>query len=105
MATICSMMHVVATFSMLSRLIINCSAMGSTPILPKEEEEMLTPTGLSDVMLAETEISRKLGIPVAQQYRTNFHDGSEISYRTSLQRRYNGIHLQGGTEATGVEEQ
>jgi len=79
--------------------------MGSTPILPKEEEEMLTPKGLSDVMLAETEISRKLGIPVTQQYRTNFHDGSEISYRTSLRRRYNGICLQGGTEATSDEEQ
>jgi hypothetical protein len=49
------------------------SAMGSTPILPKEEENELSPSQLSALLLNETRLARQAKIPVNRQYRMNYH--------------------------------
>jgi len=109
LATIFSIVHVVTTFSLLGRIITTSSAMGPTPIMPKEQEEELSPKDLSDVLLAEARIHRKLQIPINKQYMTNSHaNGSDCPYHMSLRRRYPGIHLEDHFEdavENGSEEQ
>ena len=66
--------HIASTYSSIGRVIMATSAMGPTPILPKEEEDELNPSQLSAVLLNETRLARKAKIPVNQQYRINYHE-------------------------------
>ena len=94
LATFLSIVHVVTTFSMLGRIITATSAMGPTPILPKEREEELAHEDLTNVLLAEAKIHRQLNIPINKQYMTNNHvNGLECPYSTSLRRRHPGVEL------------
>jgi hypothetical protein len=93
LTTLVSIVHVVTTFSMLGRIITASSAMGPTPILPKEQEERLTHKELTNVLLAEAKIHRRHNIPINKQYRNNKHNmnGSECPYVLSLRRRHPGV--------------
>jgi len=105
LVTVLSVVHVVTAFSMLGRLITNSSAMAETPIMPKEQEEKLTPKEISDILLAEAEIHRRLRIPINKQYLANMHvAGSSPSYATSLIRRHPGIRIDGYDNASDVVE-
>lgn len=93
LTTLVSIVHVVTTFSMLGRIITASSAMGPTPILPKEQEERLTHKELSNVLLAESQIHGCRNIPINKQYKSNKDSthGSDCPYVLSLQRRHPGV--------------
>ena len=93
LTTIVSIGHVVTTFSMLGRIITATSAMGPTPILPKEQEERLTHKELTNALLAEAKIHRRRKIPINKQYRNNKRNlnGADCPYVLSLRQRHPGI--------------
>ena len=78
---------------MLGRIITASSAMGPTPILPKEQEERLTHKELTNVLLAEAKIHGCRNIPINKQYSINKHNinGSDCPYGLSLRRRHPGV--------------
>ena len=94
--------HVIATFSALARLVMNTSAMGPTPIVPRVEEETLLPHELTNVLLAEAQIARRLQIKVNHQYKYNSSElekdstGQQavITYEMSLRRRFPDIEVE-----------
>lgn len=90
------LVHIVSTFSKLSRIIMATSCMGQTPILPREKEELLSPTELDTVLLNETMLARKAKTPVNRQYLVNFHDvegKTKVTYKELLQKRHPGVGL------------
>ena len=82
--------HIAITYSAMGRIIMATSAMGSTPIIPKEEEEELTPVQLSALLLNESRLACEAKIPVNRQYRRNVahHDALSITYAESVNRRH-----------------
>jgi hypothetical protein len=97
--TIVILGHVVTTYSSLGRIILATSAMGSTPILPKSEEEKLLPKQLTHLLLAECVLSKDLDTAVNRQYSrntlhaANLQDELPFSYHESLRRRHPDINL------------
>ena len=92
--------HVVSTFGAVARLVMATSAMGHTSILPRGEEEKLLPHELSNVLLTEAAIYRRLGTQVNRQYRNNYprseaeEEQEPLTYKTSLIRRHPDIQLE-----------
>jgi hypothetical protein len=87
--------HIIQTFSAMSRIIMGTSAMGHTPILPRGTEEQLLPHELTNVLLMETRIANELKTKVNQQYRNNFaRPGVEWTYESSLKHRHPEIKLE-----------
>lgn len=108
--TILCVGHVISTFSALARMIMFTSAMGNTPILPRDDEESMLPHQLTNVLLQETYMARKLGIQVNQQYRHNnpnpnpndtqqqkqqehAEEETPLTYEMSLRRRYPDVQV------------
>lgn len=98
--TIACIGHVVTTFGAVARLVMVTSAMGHTSILPRGEEEKLLPHELSNVLLTEAAIYRRLDTQVNRQYRHNYprsdteEDEEPLTYKTSLERRHPDIQLE-----------
>ena len=65
------MLHIISTFSALGRLILATRAMGAIPILPKEEEEGLTPDQLTQSLLRVSSLTQQSPTPINQQYSYN----------------------------------
>lgn len=91
--------HVVTTFGAVARLVMVTSAMGHTSILPRGEEEKLLPHELTNVLLTESAIYRRLDTPVNRQYRRNYprtdteEEQEPLTYKKSLERRHPDIEL------------
>lgn len=66
--------HIASTFSSLGRIILGTSAMSHERILPKVDEEDLTPNQLNDVLVYETLLSRQADISIRHQYRMDYHE-------------------------------
>jgi len=77
--------HIASTFSAVARVIMATSAMSHGPILCKEEEELLDPRELNDLLVYETRLAYQVNIPVKHQYRMEDYHG-EVR-RHELERR------------------
>ena len=97
--TILCIGHVVSTFGAMARLVMMTSAMGCTSILPKGEEEKLLPHELSNVLLTESAIYRRLDTPVNRQYSRNYprtdaeEEDEPLTYKRSLECRHPDIEI------------
>ena len=77
--------HIASTYSSMGRVIMATSAMSPIRIIPKEEEERLTPSQLSVVLLNETRQARKAKIPVNQQYRMkHYHESVRLRHSDAM---------------------
>lgn len=79
--------HIASTYSALARVIMATSAMGEVPILPKAEEEKLSPGQLFDVLIAETRLAQQAKIPVYRQYRVNYQEQLHAFQKQALRNR------------------
>lgn len=88
--------HVISTFSAMSRIIMETGAMGSVRVLPKDTEEQLLPHELTNVLLTETLIARRLHTKVNHKYRLMDSPNSDepFSYEMSLKMRHPDIQLE-----------
>ena len=66
--------HIITTFSAISRVIMLTSAMSSTRIMQREEEEKMTPEQLSDALISRARLAKTLDVSIAKQYRIDCHE-------------------------------
>lgn len=68
------MIHIASTFSAMGEVVMASSAMSSSAVLPKSEEESLTPAELYKVLLLERDLARQAHVPVNKQYRMDYQE-------------------------------
>jgi len=91
LVTFCLLVHVMSTFSAISRIIMATSAMAETPILPTHVEMKLSPKRLTDVLLTEAAVAKSLQTKVRRQYLANYPDletREETTYESLLRHRH-----------------
>lgn len=99
--------HISSTYSSMGQIIMATSAMAPTPILPKEEEDELTPAQLSCLLLDDTRLARRAKIPVNRQYRMNYQEAvmregsNSFTYAESVRVRHAAVLEGDGSEGEG----
>lgn len=65
--------HISSTYSAMGEVIMATSAMSHERIIPKDEEEEMTPKELSQILYKQMRLARRAGIPITRQYRMDYH--------------------------------
>lgn len=66
------LVHLASTYSAMGEIIMATSAMSTSTVLERADEERMTPVELYKVLLLEHDLARKAKVPIMKQYRIDY---------------------------------
>jgi len=78
------LIHLTSTYSAMGEIIMATSAMSTSTVLDKYDEERLAPSELYKVLLLEHDLAKRAKIPIMKQYRMDYSNAIRESVMAEL---------------------